>query len=95
MSVFSRLGNTMSEEAAMQQKVTVQAVLPSMRPTAISDDDDDSDGIDYTTHSVLRPPRSKQTVKVKPVKPVKPVKRTVGVVSKDLSGKSVFSRLGP
>lgn len=87
------------------QKVTIQPVLPSKRPqiiavSSVSDDEDNlEDAIDYTTHSVLRPPpKKKQTVKVKPVKTVKPVKRTVGVVSQisDISTtKSVFSRLGP
>ncbi|KAK3754564.1 hypothetical protein QZH41_017000 [Actinostola sp. cb2023] len=100
-SVFSRLGN-LSENTTTQPKVTVQAVLPCKRPqnmtSGISDEEDCDEGIDYTTHSVLRPPRQKQTVKVKPVKPVKPVKRTVGVVSQNKevnSSKSVFSRLGP
>jgi len=98
-SVFSRLGNLSATSTDPQPKVTVQAVLPSKRPSTLTttfQNDDSDDEIDYTTHSVLRPPRTPQTVKVKPVKPVKPVKRTVGVVSKDANAsKSVFARLGP
>lgn len=102
-SVFSRLGDMASTSST--QKVTLQPVVPSKWPQTIvlsstSDDEDNQDEeIDYTTHSVLRPPpKKKQTAKVKPVKTVKPVKRTVGVVSQisDISStKSVFSRLGP
>ncbi|XP_031564183.1 uncharacterized protein C19orf47 homolog [Actinia tenebrosa] len=100
-SVFSRLGGIAPTSST--QKVTIQPVLPSKRQqvidvSSLSDDDNNQyEEIDYTTHSVLRPPpKKKQTVKVKPVKTVKPVKRTVGVVSQiSDTTKSVFSRLGP
>ncbi|XP_001638888.2 uncharacterized protein C19orf47 isoform X1 [Nematostella vectensis] len=95
-SVFSRLGGISAPQGKQQVSI---APLPTrnLQPFFTSaDDDDNEDGIDYSSHSVLRPVREKEPVKVKPVKQVQPVKRSVGLVSSnDESGRSVFTRLGP
>lgn len=90
-SVFSRLGDK-TEPSSL---ATTVRVMPILKKTQLEHSDeekeDDSSVVNYTSHSVLNPPKSSHSSKLvsdsiatnspKPVKQVKPVKRTVGIVS--------------
>ena len=90
--MFSRLGDKNELPSTVTTTVKVSPIVQRTRGESSEEEGEEDGSIDYTSHSVLAPPKmSSYSTKLtsasmsknisKPVKHVKPVKRTVGIVS--------------